>query len=38
VSMAHRRGDTVGERAEKIASRFVEIINAVIRAFRKLGK
>ena len=37
VSMAHRSGDTLGERAEKIASRFVEILNAIIRAFRKLG-
>jgi hypothetical protein len=37
VSMAHS-GDTLGERVEKCVSRFVEILNAVIRAFRKLGK
>jgi hypothetical protein len=37
VSMAHS-GDTLGERVEKVSGRFVEILNAVIRAFRKLGK
>lgn len=37
-TMVHGPGDSLGERVEKMVNRCVEILNAVIRAFGKLGK
>jgi hypothetical protein len=36
VSMVHSRGDSLGERVESIANRYVEILNAIKRTIDKI--
>ena len=38
VTMVHGPGDSLGERLEKLAKRCVEILNAITRAFKGVGK